>query len=115
MTIPPLPTPPELATIDPDDLRSMLVTDRALASFFAARADIVAEVLAWRHRGSSQLHTSTAALNVDDVMQRTGMSRQWVYRNSKKGKQLAGCCRKQGRRRVWDADKLARWCDRQRG
>ena len=102
------------STLDTAQLAHAVRLGRVMVARLSAEVDELAAELARRDRGSLiQIHTA-AALDVAEVMRRTGMSRQWVYRASRRGGPLAGCCRRQGRRRVWDADKLARWCDRQR-
>jgi len=108
VTLPTLPTPAELATADPDELRSMLTTDRALAAYFAARADVVAEALARRARVEDP---PGDALGVDQVATMCGVSRQYVYREVRAGRMPA---RRLGRRVTFDPAAVRRWLARRR-
>jgi predicted DNA-binding transcriptional regulator AlpA len=47
------------------------------------------------------------ALDVEDVMARTGMSKAWLYREARAGR--LPFARRIGRRLVFDADGLERW------
>jgi predicted DNA-binding transcriptional regulator AlpA len=100
----------QLATADPDDLRSALVVDRALASYFNARADIVAEALARRQRNGTS--PPADALGIAEVMRRTGMSNNWLYRHVRAG--ALPFARRLGRRVTFDAAGLERWVARRR-
>jgi len=57
-------------------------------------------------------HSVSDALDIDAVATRTGMSRQWLYRQARKG--ALPFARRLGRRLVFDEAGLARWLDRQR-
>ena len=52
-------------------------------------------------------------LAVADVVQRTGMSRGWLYREARKGR--LPFARRHGRRVVFDEAGLVRWLDRRTG
>jgi predicted DNA-binding transcriptional regulator AlpA len=113
--LPALPTPDELERADADELRGMMLTDRSLAAYFGARADIVSEALSRRSRvSSSTSEPLTAALDVNQVAALLGVSKQWVYRASRPGGPLHGCARRAGRRVTWDRLAVTRWRDRQR-
>ena len=106
--------PAVLRRLDADDLAVLVRVGRLFVARLSVEIDAIERELASRHRDPLiQMHHA-AALDVADVMRLTGMSKQWICRASRPGRPLASCCRRQGRRRVWDADKLARWCDRQR-
>ena len=51
-------------------------------------------------------------LNVEAVVQRTGMSKDWLYREARKGR--LPFARRLGRRVVFDEVGLARWLERRR-
>lgn len=107
-----LPTPEQLATADPEDLRSMLTTDRSLAAYFSARADVVAEALARRARPEPAVPTAmvpTAMLPVAEVVKRSGMSKGWLYREARANR--LPFARRIGRRIVFDERGLQRWLD----
>jgi predicted DNA-binding transcriptional regulator AlpA len=69
----------------------------------AAIENLVIEVL----RVASQNQISSRALTIDQVVERTSMSRQWIYRKSR-AKQLP-FCKRIGRRFVYDCAGLERW------
>ncbi len=52
------------------------------------------------------------ALNVADVVQRTGMSRDWLYREARAGR--LPFARRLGRRLTFDEAGLTRWLDKRR-
>jgi predicted DNA-binding transcriptional regulator AlpA len=55
---------------------------------------------------------SSAALDVTEVVRRTGMSRGWLYREARAGR--LPFARRLGRRLVFDEAGLRRWLDRRR-
>jgi excisionase family DNA binding protein len=55
---------------------------------------------------------TSAALDVDQVAARCGMSRQWLYRQARKG--ALPFARRLGRRLVFDEAGLRRWLERRR-
>jgi excisionase family DNA binding protein len=52
----------------------------------------------------------SVALTVDEVMQRTGMSKPWLYREARAGR--LPFARRLGRRLVFDEAGLTRWLER---
>jgi len=67
-----LPTPEEVARLDPAQLPSLLVQLAALQSAVAAR--LIAE-----SNGTSR---ESRLLDVDQAARRTGMSKDWLYRHA---------------------------------
>ena len=107
--LPALPTPVELEQTDPDELRDMVATDLALSNYFAARATVVTTFLG-RARTGVPAPPVSAALDVREVMQRTGMSRGWLYRQARAGK--LPFAQRHGRAVRFDAAGLNRWLAR---
>jgi predicted DNA-binding transcriptional regulator AlpA len=56
--------------------------------------------------------TPSTALDIADVMQRTGMSRGWLYREARAGH--LPFARRIGRRLVFDDAGLTRWLEKRR-
>src|SRR5262249_21969677 len=52
------------------------------------------------------------ALTVEDVVARTGMSRDWLYREARNGR--LPFARRIGRRVTWDEGSVTRWLERRR-
>jgi predicted DNA-binding transcriptional regulator AlpA len=52
------------------------------------------------------------ALAIEEVVERTGMSKQWLYRQARQG--ALPFARRLGRRLVFDEAGLRRWLDRRR-
>jgi len=55
---------------------------------------------------------ASRALSVEDVVARTGMSKDWLYREARKGR--LPFARRIGRRVTWDEGGVTRWLERRR-
>ena len=101
--------PERLRQLDADALRVNLRLGRIMIGRLQAELDGVAAELA-RRETSSRIHPATAALDIEQVMQRTGMSKGWLYKQARKG--ALPFARRLGRRIVFDEAGLTRWLAR---
>jgi excisionase family DNA binding protein len=99
--------PLDLAALDAVPLEEV---PEAIGALEAAKARLWARLVVGQEHPASR--APSVALDIDEVVRRTGMSRPWLYREARAGR--LPFARKLGRRFTFDEAGLTRWLEKRR-